>query len=190
MKKSIKIILIVLLILIIVGGVVYGSITIINKTNKERKEQEKIENEIIETFDTFKEAISEFNIEWSTYNTVIEPDINENTVYQYDAWILSLDSYTKAVDEVEEASKVYKENCINKYYSNTDVKNKCAAWLDAYEKAINSYVQDINTFNTMIDEINEENDSSLEKYETTYKLVDLNDDDIFSEIEVQDSEDE
>ena len=94
MKKKVIITLCVLLSLLVIGAIVFASISIINKTNEDRKEQEKIEKQIVNNFDAFKEAIENFNIEWSTYNTLIKNDINKNTVYQYDGWILSLDTYT------------------------------------------------------------------------------------------------
>lgn len=183
MKKKVRIILIVLLCLLVVGGIVFTSVSVINKINKDKKEQEKIENEIVDNFDAFKEAIEEFNVEWSTYNSVIKPDINKNTEYQYDGWILSLDSYTEAVDKIEKLSKVYKKNCVNKYYANQSVNNKCEAFVVAYEKAINSYVKDIEDFNEKIDEINESAKEDLKKYDLKYEKVDLNNDKEYSEVE-------
>lgn len=187
MNKKVKIILIVLLCLIVVGGIGFASVKAIQSAEKDRKEEQKLEKEIVDNFEKFKEAVGDFNIEWSTYHTVIESDINANTVYQYDGWILSLDSYTEAMDKVEEASAVYKKNCVNKYYANTNVKNKCDAFMDAYEKAINSYVKDIEGFNEKIDELNEKrkDDDKLAKYELKYKKVDLNNDKEYSEIEVK-----
>lgn len=183
MKKKVKIILIVLLCLLVVGGIVFASISIINKTNKDKKEQEKIEKEVVDNFDAFKGAIEDFNVEWSTYNSVIKPDINKNTEYQYDGWILSLDSYTEAVDKIEELSKVYKKNCVNKYYANSNVNHKCEAFMIAYEKAINSYVKDIEDFNKKIEEINKSAKKELKKYELKYEKVDLNNDKEYSEVE-------
>lgn len=190
MNKKVKIILIVLLCLSVLGGILYFSITAIQKAEKDRKEEQKIEKEIIDNFDKFKSAIGDFNIEWSTYHTVIESDINANTVYQYDGWILSLDSYTEAIDKVESSSSVFKKNCVNKYYANTAVKNKCDAFIDAYEKAINSYVTDIDGFNEKIDKLNEKREEKLEKYENKYKKVDLNNDNEYSEIEEKEEESE
>ena len=103
--------------------------------------------------------------------------MTENTIYQYDGWILSLDSYTEAMDKVENTSEKLKKNCINEYYADTSVNNKCVAFIDAYEKAINSYVEDIDSFNSKIDEIN--------KYESKYKKVDLNKDNTFATVEVK-----
>lgn len=188
MKKVVIIVLIVIACLGVVGGIAYASFSVINETKKDKEAEEKKEKEIIDAFDTFKEAISNFNIEWSTYNSVIKSDINKNTVYQYDGWILSLDTYTKAVDKLEETSKLFKDNCVGQYYANSDVRHKCEAWADAYEKAINSYVKDINDFNMVIEQINKDNKSSLEKYEEKYKLVDVNKDNTFSEVEVVEKE--
>ena len=185
MNKKVKIVLITLLCLVIVGGIVFASITIIDKAEKSKKEFERKEKEILDNFEAFKEAIDGFNVEWSTYHSVIESDINANTVYQYDGWILSLDSYTEAVDEVENASNVFKNNCVNDHYIDVNVENKCKAFVDAYEKAINSYVEDIDNFNMKIDELNEKrkDEDKLENYECKYKLVDLNKDNTFEKIE-------
>ena len=187
MKKKIIIILIVLVSLLAVGGIVYACITVIDKANKDREQEQKIEKEIVDNFNAFKEAMGDFNIEWSTYNTVIETDINKNTVYQYDGWILSLDSYTQALDKVESTSSAYKKHCVGNYYSNKAVENKCQAFMDAYEKAINSYVKDIEYFNEMIDDLNKDRKEAeqLNKYELKYDKVDINNDKVYSEIDVK-----
>ena len=187
MNKKVKIVLIILLCLAVLGGIGFVSVKAIQKVENDKKTEQKLEKEIVDNFDAFKEAIGDFNIEWSTYHTVIEADINANTVYQYDGWIISLDSYTEAIDKVEEVSSVFKKDCVNKYYANTSVKNKCDAFMVAYEKAMNSYVSDIEGFNTKIDELNEKRDEKdkLEKYELKYKKVDLNNDKEYSEIEVE-----
>ena len=188
MKKKIIIILIILFSLLAFGGIIYASVNVIQKAEKKNKDLQKREKEILTNFDKFKEAVGDFNIEWSTYHTVIEDDINANTVYQYDGWILSLDSYTEAMDKVETASAVFKKNCVNQYYVATNVKNKCDAFIDAYEKAINSYVKDIDGFNEKIDKLNEKREEKLEKYENKYKAIDLNKDSIYSEIAVEEEE--
>lgn len=182
MKRSVKIVLIVLLCLLVVLGIVFASISVINKANKQKKEQERLEKEIVDNFDKFKEAIEGFNVEWSTYNSVIKSDINKNTVYQYDGWILSLDTYTESVDNVEKASDVYKKNCINKYYVTPQLRNKCDAFIIAYEKAINTYVADIEDFNEKIDEINKSEKKDLKKYELKYKQIDINNDKKYEKI--------
>ena len=185
MKKKVKIVLITLLCLLVVGGIVFASISVINQTNKDKKKQEKIEKEIIDNFDKFKEAVEGFNVEWSTYNSIIKSDINKNTVYQYDGWILSLDTYTESLDKIEEASKVYKKNCINKYYVNHNVNNKCEAFMIAYEQAVNTYVEDIEDFNKKIEEINESDKKELKTYELKYKKVDINNDKEYSIVPIE-----
>ena len=186
-KKNIVIIIVVLLIVSLLGIGIFAAKKAIDKADKDKKQREKEEKEIIDNFDKFKEAIEGFSLEWSTYEEIIKSDINENTIYQYDGWILSIDTYTQALDEVEKASDIYKKRCINNYYAKKSVEDKCKAFMDAYERAVNSYVVDIEDFNEKIKTINAKAKQELKEYELKYEKVDINKDKEYSVIEVEDN---
>ena len=189
--KRIKMILIITCIVIVIALIGFGIFTVIDKSNKDRKERQKREKEIVNNFEAFKDAAYAFGDESIEYRSWIKDDINDATIYQYDAWILSLDTMTSAVDDMEKVAPIFKNNCINKKYSNKDVQEKCDSFMEAYEEIINTYVIDVEDFNTKIAELKEKTKKEeLKEYELKYKKVDINKDNVYSEIIMEDVEEE
>ena len=188
-KKNIIIIVVSVLIIGLVVGAILLAVEALDNADKAKKEREKEEKEILDSFQPFRDAVEGFYIELTTYREIIKSDINENTVYQYDSWILSLDNYTKALDEVDSKAEVFKKRCINNYYAKENVERKCVSFKDAYEKAVNSYVEDINDFNEKIKGINEKSKKDLKEYELKYEKVDIDNDKEYSVIEMENDED-
>ncbi len=189
--KKVKMILIITCIVLVIALIGFGIFKVIDKSNKDRKARQKRENEIVKNFEAFKDAAYAFGDESIEYRSWIKDDINEATLYQYDAWILSLDTMTSAVDDMEKVAPMYKKNCVNKKYSNKDVQEKCDAFMEAYEEVINTYVVDVEDFNTKIAELKEKTKKEeLKEYELKYEKVDINKDNLFSEIIMEDVEEE
>ena len=189
--KKVKMILIITCIVLVIALIGFGIFKVIDKSNKDRKARQKRENEIVKNFEAFKDAAYAFGDESIEYRSWIKDDINEATLYQYDAWILSLDAMTSAVDDMEKVALMYKKNCVNKKYSNKDVQEKCDAFMEAYEEVINTYVVDVEDFNTKIAELKEKTKKEeLKEYELKYEKVDINKDNVFSEIIMEDVEEE
>jgi len=189
--KKVKLILIIVAVLLVVIVIGYSLFTVIDKSNKDRKERQKREREIVKNFESFKEAALAFGEESVEYRSWIKDDINDATLYQYDAWILSLDRMSDAIKEMDKTAPMYKKNCINKKYSNKDVQEKCNAFIETYEEAINTYVVDVEDFNNKITELKEKTKKEeLKEYELKYEKIDLNKDNLFNEIIMEDVEEE
>lgn len=189
--KKIKMILIVTCIVLVIAIIGFGVFKVIDKSNKDRRERQQREREIVKSFETFKEAAMSFGEDSVDYRSWIKDDINADNIHSYDGWVLSLNSMTSSVDEMEKASKLLKKNCVNKKYSNKDVQEKCDSFMEAYEEVINTYVVDVEDFNTKIAEIKEKTkNEELKEYELKYEKVDINKDNVFSEIIMEDVEEE
>ncbi len=184
-------ILIVTCIVLVIAIIGFGVFKVIDKSNKDRKERQQREREIVKSFEAFKEAAMSFGEDSVDYRSWIKDDINKDNIHSYDGWVLSLDSMTSSVDDMEKASKLLKKNCVNNKYSNKDVQEKCDAFMEAYEEVINTYVVDVEDFNTKIAEIIEKTkNEDLKQYELKYEKVDINKDNLFSEIIMEDVEEE
>ncbi|MBR6112983.1 MAG: hypothetical protein IKP79_00530 [Bacilli bacterium] len=189
--KKIKTILIIICAILIVGLIGYGVFKVIDKGNNDRKERQKREREIVKNFESFKDAALSFGDESIEYRSWIKDDINENTIHSYDGWILSLDTMNSAIEEMEKTAPMFKKNCVNKKYSNKDVQEKCDSFMETYEEIINTFVVDVEDFNTKIVELKEKTkNEDLKEYELKYKKVDLNNDKVYSEIIMEDVEEE
>lgn len=177
MNKKVPIILLVMGILFVVIGVL---LTVFNSVNSVNKDKKILENKVLEEYDLFKNKIDNFNLlRDDYYNKVAKNLYPESVKEDYGEWVDILNDYTKSIDEVESISNNLKENCVNKYYSNNDVKNKCDSFVIAYETAINYYIKDIYAFNNNLNLYRSNNDGGKESiidYNLKYDYVDVDSD--------------
>lgn len=174
-NKKVAIFTLIIGILLIITGLTMSVCTYIDKQNKQKKQ---VENTILEKYDVFKDNVESFNDIRKVYYTDVASNLYPESVEEeYEDWLIMLENYTKQVDSVENSSNELKEYCVNKYYSNEDVKNKCDSFVIAYETTINYYAKDIISFNEVIDtyqrNIVEENES-IHNYELKYDYIDIN----------------
>lgn len=169
--KICKILLVVGIILIL-SGLVVG---IYYKKKINFQEKEKKEAGIIENYDLFKTKIESFNKEREKYYTEVVNDLYvENVEDSYENWVEILDNYTIIIDDVENASTTLKKECIEYVTNNQDIKNKCKAFIIAYETAMNYYVKDIELFNNTISNYNDKNEKkTLDEYKGKYEYTDI-----------------
>lgn len=177
MKRKLPIIFLIIGILLILVGlswIVYEEIIV------ENKEKQQVEDKIVKEYDSFKDKVEIFNQKRTVYyDEVVDDLFIESVKDNYNDWVLILDEYTTTVDEVEKESSYLKEHCVNSYYSNKDVFNKCEAFEIAYETVMNYYAKDIIDFNEVIDSYRKEYDISEEEvldYELKYNYIDIDDD--------------
>lgn len=177
MNKKIPTIFLIVGILLVIIGI---SLTVFKVTNNDSKNKKEKENKILEEYEKFRNKVDSFNSSRDDYyNKVAKNLYPESVENNYENWISTLDVYTKATDGVEEGSSYLKENCVNKYYSNNDVKNKCDAFVIAYETAINYYTKDVYAFNDNLNLYRRNNinsNSNMIDYELKYNYVDIDSD--------------
>lgn len=177
MNKKIPTIFLIVGILLVIIGI---SLTVFKVTNNDSKNKKEKENKILEEYEKFRNKVDNFNSSRDDYyNKVAKNLYPESVENNYENWISTLDVYTKATDEVEEGSSYLKDNCVNTYYSNNDVKNKCDAFVIAYETAINYYAKDVYAFNDNLNLYRRNNINSninIIDYELKYDYVDIDSD--------------
>lgn len=141
----------------ILSGIIF-TLTRVYKDNKFQNAQEEsiIADEIKDIYEAFKIKVEEF----STKRDLINSDISEYVSYytgieeNHDDMIEELKKYENSVAEVEDSAVYLKSHCLNENYSDQDANNKCNAYIINYEKTVNSFVSDIEFFNSKIDEYN------------------------------------
>lgn len=188
-KIKTKIIICIVLSVIALAGIMFAIFKVVSKAENDRKERVKAEKEITSNFSEFKDNALAFGEESVEYRTWIKDDISKDTIYQYDAWMLSITNMGTYLDNMDKVADMYKKNCINKHYSKTSVQQMCDSFIEAYEEAVNTFVVDIEDFNTKINELKEStNNEDLKEYELKYKKIDLNNDKKYSEIVIENQE--
>jgi len=177
MKKKLPIIILVIGFLLILLGV---SLVVYDNLSNEKHKKIETEKRIVNNYETFKKKVELFDTKRTSYYDDVVVDLYiESVKDNYDEWISFLNEYTTTVDDVEKESSYLKEHCVNNYYSNKDIANKCDAFVIAYETVMNYYTKDIVSFNELIDSYRNEYDISNEEvldYNMKYNYIDINDD--------------
>lgn len=173
MKK--KNLIIVISILIVISISVSATLIYL-QIDKKNKEKKKNEEEIVTKYETFREKVEDFNTERKIFTNQVLSDLFEENLDNYDKWISEAKNYEEKVKIVDDYSKVLKEKCINKIYDKQDIKNKCDAFVIAYETVFNYYVKDILELNKVLSEITTNSKKEYKEYEIKYEYTDINND--------------
>lgn len=179
--KKIAIVALIMAVALIVTG---NSILVYNLMQKEKIDLKKISASVKKDYSLFKKDIESFNKKREEYDEKVASNLFLETIEEYDNWVEIINSYTKTINKIDEDARTLKEKCINKAYTDEDLKNKCSAFIIAYEESINSYVKDITGFNKEVSNIKIKlNEDNISEYEISYDYVDINSDGITAGVE-------
>ena len=185
-NKKVKI-----LVLIGITCIIWGLILMfVSSVKKDQKEMNARMDKIVNSYDKFSKKIEEFNtMRDSLHTEFLDKVYYEKLETQDTDFKNKLKTYEELVSSISLSTKnnLRKYCQDNVYYSSSDVNNKCAAYKQAYEEMVNSFVDDINTYNSNIDQYNKYLDTQgatnalrLEKYQTKKQYIDYNKDGTYS----------
>lgn len=185
-NKKVKI-----LVLIGITCIIWGLILMfVSSVKKDQKEMNARMDKIVNSYDKFSKKIEEFNtMRDSLHTEFLDKVYYEKLETQDTDFKNKLKTYEELVSSISLSTKnnLRKYCQDNIYYSSSDVNNKCAAYKQAYEEMVNSFVDDINTYNSNIDQYNKYLDTQgatnalrLEKYQTKKQYIDYNKDGTYS----------
>lgn len=187
MKNKTAIILGLIGLILIIGG---GALAVVKGFNGEKENLSKTMNIIVDDYSAFKTKIENFSsLREEIYTDIMNSQYYSEVFEKYNANIEKLTSYEGAVVQIDNVSSNLKKNCTSRKYNDQDITNKCNAFIINYEQSINYFINDINRFNTRIEEYNKwvttENTNKkyteLEKFKSRYTdYVDINNDKISS----------
>lgn len=181
-NKKKKLILIVSIVVIFLLGILF----FIHSILKDQEETAATMNLILKDYDQFEDRVLNFNDKRDQiYSSIFVETYYDTIKVNYGTWNLAFQEYEKEVDRVLDVSKNLKKYCNGVYYSKSDVNKKCNSFSSLYEEVINTFVSDVSSYNKIIDNYNDyvkENGGTdlLEKYSTTKKYVDYNQDKKYS----------
>lgn len=179
------------LILIGITCVIWGFVIMfISSVKKDQKEMNDRMETILTSYDEFSKKISEFNTMRDTLHTEFLDKVYYETLESKDVEFKNkLKKYEELVSSISVSTKDnLRQYCKDDiYYASSDVNSKCAAFKQGYEEMVNSFVDDINSYNNNLTQYNSWLDSEsktdsikLEKYQTNKKYIDYNSDGIYS----------
>ena len=138
--------------------------------------EKKVLEEIGSTYGSFSIKLEEFS---SLRDKTIN-DIEDYSSYytgmdtKYDEIIEKVKEYDKVAEELKKSTGDLSKKCINKSYSSSVANQKCINYIMNYERAVNTFIGDIEFFNSKIETFNKwvdtENKSKTKDRE--YKKVD------------------
>ncbi len=185
-NKTIKI-----LVIIGIALVVWGFIMMfISSVKKDQKEMNSRMETITNSYKDFTKKIEEFNKKRDELHKEFLDKVYYETLATQDTGFKNkLKEYEEMVSNISLSTKDnLRKYCVDDiYYSSADVNNKCAAYKLAYEEMVNSFVDDINRYNSNLTQYNNWLDANgktdsihLEAYQTKKKYVDYNKDGEYS----------
>ncbi len=168
-KKLVVRIVIVFIIVFIISALGFYIFSIISDVNTTKKNGE----DIISSFDSFRESVILFSDEREELTLRMSDDLYLDTVKEvYSEYVVLLDNYQSLITNIESNSSLLINNC-SASYSDVNVEQKCDAFDTMYEEVINLFVYDVNRFN----EIVVSSGSDLNIYESNHKeFIDYNGD--------------
>ena len=185
-NKKVKI-----LILIGITCVIWGFVIMfISSVKKDQKAMNARMDTIVNSYENFSKKISEFNTMRDTLHTEFLDKVYYETLESKDAEFKNkLKKYEELVSNISVSTKDnLREYCKDDiYYASSDVNSKCAAFKQGYEEMVNSFVDDVNSYNNNLTQYNAWLDSEgktesikLEGYQTKKKYIDYNKDGVYS----------
>lgn len=177
---------VVILVVIGVTCIVWGLITLfISSVKKDQKEMNSRMDVIISDYTKFNSNLEKFSlkrdeIHQEFLDTIYYEALGTNdTEYKNKIY-----EYEKIVTDISKSTKKLRDYCQDGvYYSQSDVNSKCNSFKQGYEEMINTFVEDVNLYNSNLDQYNSWLDSEkktdstkLESYKTSKKYIDYNKD--------------
>lgn len=177
---------IVVLVVIGVTCIVWGLITLfISSVKKDQREMNARMDVIIDNYTKFNSNLEEFNSKRDEIHKEFLDTIYYETLGNNDTeYKNKLYEYEKIVTNISKNANKLRDYCKDGiYYSQSDVNSKCNSFKQGYEEMINTFVEDVNLYNSNLEQYNswleseEKTDSTkLENYKTSKKYIDYNKD--------------
>ena len=187
MKNKKKLLILSLIgIMLIICGLIF---MFISSVKKDQKEMNSRMEKIISSYDDFSTNIEKFNTTRDSIHNEFLDKVYYETLEQNDtSYKNKLYEYEKLVSTISKDSKTLREYCKGDvYYSSSDANSKCTSFKLGYEEMVNTFVDDINIYNTNIKDYNAYLDSEgktdsikLEEYKTEKTYIDYNKDGDYS----------
>lgn len=177
---------VVILVVVGVTCIIWGFITLfISSVKKDQREMNARMDVIVDDYTKFNSSLEKFNAKRDEIHQGFLDTIYYETLGTNDTeYKNKLYEYEKVVTDISKSTKKLREYCQDGvYYSQSDVNSKCNSFKQGYEEMMNTFVEDVNLYNSNLDQYNSWLDSEgksdgvkLENYKTSKKYIDYNKD--------------
>ncbi len=177
---------VVILVVIGVTCIIWGFITLfISSVKKDQKAMNARMDTIMKDYTKFNSNIEKFSSKRDEIHQGFLDTIYYEVLGNNDAeYKNKLYEYEKIVTDISKSTKKLRDYCKEGiYYSKSDVNSKCNSFKQGYEEMVNTFVEDVNLYNSNLEQYNAWLDSEgktdgtkLENYKTSKKYIDYNKD--------------
>ncbi len=178
-SKRLAIMILIGFLLIVIGIISY----VVINYNDDQAEVKKRMEAVINSYDTFKSDIDNFNSIRNTIYDEVMQDMYYQTLKDNDIHFKDLFSnYKKSLEIIDKEYNELKDKCINVLHPNADANNKCEAIIVGYEEVVNTYISDVKSYNNNINSYNKwladnnSGDPKLEEIKLDRDYIDVNGD--------------
>lgn len=179
MTKQVKILFSLGVFLIAIGLITNFTMSFSADKEEVAKRMEKVDK----NYKIFKREATNFsNTRDSLYDNVFAELYFETLNLTINNCLIELEKYEQKLDEMGKIAEKLKANCGDIYFPEADVNNKCQTYALSYEEMVNYFMNDIVQVNQNIEEYNKYNEENgtgippIQKYNTTKKYIDFNND--------------
>lgn len=181
---------VVILVVVGVTCIIWGFITLfISSVKKDQREMNARMDVIVDDYTKFNSNLEKFNAKRDEIHQNFLDTIYYETLGSKDTeYKNQLYEYEKIVTDISKSAVKLRDYCKDGvYYSQSDVNSKCNSFKQGYEEMMNTFVEDVNLYNSNLDQYNSWLDSEgkadgvkLENYKTSKKYIDYNKDGKYS----------
>ena len=173
-KKYIIITITIIITLILILGVIKFIISFKEGSNNQQTKM----NEITTTYTLLEESINNYNNIRKTLTNRLSTYYQDTFRDNYSDTINLMQNYDQIIGEIQEEINLIAKDCANNIFNDSNVNNICKNYQETYEQLVNTYVNDINDINTIIEDYNNDTNSSLAKFNSNYinNYIDYNQD--------------
>ncbi len=161
-----KAVIFIIIFIIVIGLITFGAYKFITSFKEDKQLTQEKANEIVQNFDIFNENVQKFAEGRDYFYKQRENTFLEEFAKNTENWNTLIENYQKSIEDVENSSKILKENCIVKF-ADPNINSKCTIFKSTYEAANNYYISDIKAYNKTVEEYNkwanENNKNALNK---------------------------
>ena len=154
---------------------------------QDKKEVSKRMKVVNSTYEVFKQETQNFSqTRDNLYDNVFSELYFETLNLTINNCLIELQKYEQELDKVGLTAEKMKENCSNIYFPDSTTNTQCQTYALSYEEMVNYFINDIKQVNDNIEEYNKYNQENntgvapIQKYNTTKKYIDFNNDKKYS----------
>ena len=161
-KKKKNILIIISIIILIITTITIGIYIFLSNIQKDKQKTEQNIQNIKNTYETFKNKIDTFDEKRQNVMQALSQGFYFETAEQTSLeWNKLFVEYDECVINIKQEIEQL-DNLCNTVYLDNDINTKCQVYKKNYEIMVNTLINDIDTYNTKLEEYNTWTDSNTQ----------------------------